>query len=247
MEADDVSKQVTAALDQELALKEQELASTYGAFETKPLPTEQQISNLTDDKGKEEKEVFPPDFVLPEPKPADAPKPEPPKTKDALVKSILELQSVTGKGDLTDSKLRRMKKAELEVTLAGLYNKASEKAQERTGNALTDLEADSNVIVENLFLINMMMVSMMEKGSDMIKERTYGVALLEGMTGQVKSTKDELMTILLRIYKDHFEILKKFATPTALYLGYMAKTAGLTVMTNLEKKKLLPKEKSDKI
>lgn len=249
MNSDDISKQVTEALDGELEAREQELARAFGAVEVKTLPTEKQIASISEDKGKEEADPIhdiPPE-PLPETTKIELPKTdEPPKTKDALVKSIMELQASLGRNDWTESKLRREKKASLESLLASFYSNAADKVQDRKESEEENMKTDTNVIVENLYMMNLMFSSLLEKGAASLKEKTYNIALLEGMCDNLRETKSELITILRRIYQEHHEVIKRLATPTALYLGYMTKTMGVTVMSNLEKKKTMSNEKSEK-
>jgi len=84
---------------------------------------------------------------------------------------------------------------------------------------------------------------LMEKGSEMVKEKTYGIALLEGMVQRMESTREELLDILRRIYLEHKEVIMKYLSPTSLYIAYMTKTMVFTGLSNLSKKKMQSEQK----
>jgi len=219
----DISKLVSNAIDDELKEQQDKIANDFGAIKVDAeITTEQPVEEPA---AEEPKFDTPTGIALPEKK----------STKKSLISSILEMQEKIGSGDLSEPSLLKMKKAELEQILTIHYEKLAGLSKEEK----PPLEISSNVIVENMYIMNLLISGVLEQGSKKIKDSTYGVALFDGLTENIKNTKSDLMVILQKVYGEHKSVLEKFATPAALYLGYMTKTLAFTALDNFEKKKLL--------
>jgi len=233
---DEINRQVAENIDNDLKSAEEDIAKQFGAIKIESKDNLIEKAQEINNELAEEKSEATENLILPETEP-------PPKTKDSIIASIIELETSLGMKPSLESKLKRKKKADLEQMLASLFSKGTEKVAIKNEEGKSRDEVNSNVIVENLFTMNLILFGSLEKVSDKVKSQTYDVALLEGLTERLRETKSDLMEILKRVYADHKVILNKIATPIALYFTYITNQMVLTAYNNLEKKKQMSKGK----
>jgi hypothetical protein len=164
------------------------------------------------------------------------------KLKPELISDILELQSKIGGTELEETKLKRMKKAELELILAGLLEKAAGKI---TGMDLAQKDAfgkklsSADRIAQNMYNMIIVLAGMIESlaGANAITNYVGGVNLLEGWTKNIDIQREALLEVLAAIYMKHSTTIDIYFSPMTRYITIMLCSVAITVKDNAEKKK----------
>lgn len=176
------------------------------------------------------------------------------KKKDELINDFLEMQKIAGKDEYTDTKLRRMNKAEIIKLIANYMNESisGDKSTEVEKKVKIDengcpvivetpkfeLNADKLMLVaEGIFQINLAFTSVLENASVHLKHKTYDIAVLEKWTEKVAGKKKELLIIFSQMYLDYKVEFDKYLSPLVQYAIIMIQTGAECALTNLKKKK----------
>jgi len=247
MEAIDIERE----LNEELLKQENEIAEKFGAvpvenktiFEMDSTPDLNAMpltGNIEyDDKGKEEMEP-----EIPELKNIEIDLSQPPpstqtakKKKDDLVKDIIELQKQNGIIPTNPGALMKKKKQELEVILAHLFDYSVKKQSGIPGTENQALDLSGESVAENLFMMNFAFCKMTEHISETFKKFTYGENFLEGWSQDIENNKKTFLIVLAKIFKEHRDIIIKYATPLGVWAFLMITSATKVVASNIEKKK----------
>jgi hypothetical protein len=238
--AEQISKLVSENIDGELRELEQQVIKQYGGIEA-------EIS--VDEKIEEVKELeFEAGVLQPVQEPVagvaepeleitlpgvEEHKPEEPKTKAYYIDKILEIQAKSGGGEHTKGKLSRKKRDELEQMLAHMLGEEAQKLVGMKGQVIDQ----ANSIAEFMFMMHLTIAQVGELASDQFKEYTGDVAILEGWSDNMTEEKEELIAILLLLYKENKVVVDKYLTTASRYGIWMLKSMGLTIFKNVAKKK----------
>lgn len=220
------NKSVASIFDEELTTKEEELAAQFGAIEE----GQNTFEIISEEPEIEIDENI--EFITEHKK----------KTKKDLITDILELQAKAGGNEFTESILKKQRKDELEKILALSFEKLTKKNVEKKQT----FKKNENSIVVNLFIANVILAGLLEKGGDILKDRTENINLLEGLKEEFQQNEDELKQILSRVYDENAEIINKYVSPLTLYYTFLLRSVGTTAISNLKKKKAQQNEEQEK-
>jgi len=189
------------------------------------------------------------------PKPAKAKSP----TKPQLIENYQKLAQESGREIESEARLQRMTKSELTKKIAELMNQEiggeSPPAEaEKIAGDIQLMKQESmqqfnpeklNLVAESIFNMNLAFCSIIETGTNhpIIKDKTFGVAALEGWTSKVYSNKTRLVEIFRLMYADYKETFDKYLSPVVQWSIVMIQTGTETAITNFKKKREESKDK----
>ena len=157
-------------------------------------------------------------------------------TKNELIADIMKLEKEAGH-EPDEKKYKRMTKNELEKTLADIISK-------KILPSITEAATKPNALaVRSLNNANMLLVRVLEESSKGFKDKTAGVALLEGWTEQVKKMETEMNEVFTNILAKYGNNVEKYLDPLAQYFMIMMSSAGVVCASNYSKKKEKSEEK----
>lgn len=172
----------------------------------------------------------------------------PPKsTKAMLIEDCKRICKELGKEIPTARWFKKQKKAQVEEYLkqlvAEMANKMTAgKLQEKTREEMLKNPSES-IECKALFNANSILCSVLEKTSVALKDKTFGIPLLEGWAEEINESKEQLMVV-------YAQILDKYGSQVAVYVDPLAQL-GIIMMTsaascaakNIKKKKEQVKKK----
>lgn len=178
------------------------------------------------------------------------------KKKSDLINEFLKLQEVSGGGEWDEKKLKRLNKDEIIKLIANFMNAKINETETKifenpeTGKPeIVELPKNEmtgeklNLIAHGIFSINMALVQICETGSNYLKDKTYGISVLEGWSGKINDRKQDLIIIFSQLYFQYKDEFDKYLSPFSQYLIIMAQSATSTAIENLKKKKEPQNEK----
>lgn len=155
-------------------------------------------------------------------------------TKIDLINDIMKVEAENG-GEVTDEKkLKRMTKQELEKHLAESLNR---KLAPIVGVSPQASKVDSALAVRSLNNFNLLAVHLLEQTSINFKDKTAGVALLEGWTKKTREMEKELADVFRAIIEKYGNSVQQYMDPLVQYAMVMTTTASMVVAENYGKKK----------
>lgn len=151
-------------------------------------------------------------------------------TKQQIINDIMKMEKENGR-EVSEKDLKKMRKDELEAMLGKSVNTKLNTIIQGPQTV------DSNVAVSSLSNLNTLVVFMLEETSKSFKDKTAGVALLEGWTTKVKSMKEELDAVFKAIIEKYGNSMQQYLDPFIQYTMIMSGSAGLVISENYQKKK----------
>lgn len=245
---EEITRIVEKSIDSDLESKEIEFAEKFGAIKLEP-STEEIKKEFDDLKGKEELDAE--EITKEFPQESDGLEEKEkiddsininiaglaaPKTKKYFIEEILKIQEAKGiKNGHKKSKLWRMSLAELEELFSVIL-----KEEIKNHPDIKKLSGDDNLETQaanGMFMINLCLVQILEQTSEGLKSYTGDIPILDGWTEQFMKQKDELMPILVRLYKENKTMMDKVLSATNQYIMFMLGSALLVTTQNTMKKK----------
>lgn len=170
-------------------------------------------------------------------------------SKAELIQKYYEMCKVAGREPIAESKLKRFTKAEITKLMAEIMNQeiAGEKvAKKEDGREerIAEMNPENlNLMAEGLFQMNLAFCSLLETGSEFIKEKTYDVALLKGWADKISERRAALINIFKQIYADYKETIDKVLSPIVQWTIVMGQTGTSVMFENIQKKNSIFEEK----
>lgn len=170
------------------------------------------------------------------------------KKKADLIDDFLKLQEENGVIKIERKKLERMTKGVIIKEIANYMNEAmtsslprkegEEEEKEQEQEQLTELNPNQLELVSiGLFQMNQVLISLLETGSHYAKDKTGGIAVLEGWANNSLKKREQFIAVFRLIYKDYKVQLDKYLSPVVQYAILMGNSAAEVIVTNVKKKK----------
>lgn len=169
------------------------------------------------------------------------------KKKDDIIDDILEVEGKLGITLSNRDKLTRKTKPTLLKMLAELINKQSgglvEPSDPGSDHFFENKKQDevqqpiSQYDVKTLNNLNILVVTILEKVSDLGKKYTLDTPILQGWTKEIQKQDQELNRVFAEILRKYGGSISKYLNPIAEYGIIMGSSAGMIAATNIQKKR----------
>lgn len=163
------------------------------------------------------------------------------QTKSDIIEGIYSAQETLGIEKTSRNKLNKMTKKELIKLFGELTNQVMAPPQkpsvdkpqlpeEKSGNAFES-------IANSMFLMHTLLISGIEKTSEVYKEKTYGVNLMDGLSERNLRKKQDFIEIFKKLYAEYKDSIDPVVSPVSLYLMTVTSMSFEIGIENYEKKK----------
>lgn len=180
---------------------------------------------------------------------------QPTKLKCELIADFIGLQKTQGNIVYNEKKLKKLTKPEIIKLIAEFSNNvlsnetengtepfSNESGIENLPDATAVVAQKFELIGTGIYNLNLAMMSMLETGSVIFKERTGDVAVLENLTKSIERRREAYIGVFKQLYSQYKNELDIYLTPLSMYCMLTSQVIIETIALNVAQKKKESKE-----